>query len=92
MPRNLIAPPSNISGPLGLWLRDLHQWVENQPQISLASFSATETPNSRVTAFSGGLCVNLGSASTQSRLWLLGGNSVSVLTDQGWQVVRIAAP
>lgn len=90
MSRNLVPPPSSLSGPLGLWLQDLHRWVEAQAQISIASFAATETPNSRVTAFSGGMCVNLGSASTQSRLWLLGGNSVSVLTDQGWSVVRIA--
>lgn len=89
MPRNMAAPPSNISGPLGLWLRDLHRWVENQPQVSLASFGVTETPNSRVTAFTGGLCVNLGSASATSRLWVLGGDSVSVLTDQGWSVVRV---
>lgn len=89
MPRKLVAPPSNVSGPLGLWLRDLHAWVENQPNISLASFGATDTPNSRVTGFSGDMCVNLGSASTTSRLWVLGGASLSALTDQGWAAVRI---
>ena len=89
MARNLAPPPSSITGPLGLWLTNMWQWVEAQPQISLASFSPTQDPNSRVTALSGALCINLGSGSTQSRLWLLGGNNLSAATDQGWSVVRI---
>lgn len=92
MSRNLNAPPSDVTGPLGRWLRDVWQWVEAQPQWSLASFGPGNTPNSRVTGFPGSLCVNLASASTQSRLWLLGGGAPSVLTDQGWNLVRVVAP
>lgn len=90
MPRNLNAPPSDVTGALGRWLQDLWAWVEVQPQVSLASFGATETPNSRVTTSTGGLCINLGSASTQSRLWQMG--AVSDRTDQGWQLVQVRAP
>lgn len=89
MPRNMAAPPSDVTGPLGSWLRDLHRWVEGQAQISLASFGPTQNPNSRVTGLPGTLCVNLGSASTQSRLWVLGGDPASDRTDQGWALVRI---
>ena len=91
MARNLAPPPSDVTGPLGRWLSDAWHWIESQPQISLASFDDISTPNSRVTAFSGSVCVNVGSASNASRLWVLGGNSVSVLTDQGWQLVRVLA-
>jgi hypothetical protein len=92
MPRNMAAPPSDITGTLGSWLRDLHRWIEAQPQLSLASFGPTETPNSRMSGLPGALCFNIGSGSTQSRLWLLGGAVPSTLTDQGWQIVRIVAP
>lgn len=89
MARRLVPPPSSITGALGQWLRDVHTLLEAQPNFSLVSFAATETPNSRVTGRSGDFCVNIGSASTDSRVWVLGGASVSALTDQGWRLVRI---
>lgn len=67
MPRRLPAPPSGITGPLGNWLREVHTLLESQPNISLVSFGATDTPNSRVTGMSGDMCINIGSASTDSR-------------------------
>ena len=90
MARNLVSPPSDVSGPLGRWLRDLHTWVEGQPFVSFASFGATDTPNSRVTGATGALCINIGSASTQSRFWLL--PTLSERTDQGWMLVRVVSP
>lgn len=92
MARNLNPPPPSINGPLGNWLGDLHRWIEGQPQHSTASFAATDTPNSRVTGFPGAMCTNLASASTQSKLWILGGSDPSTRTDQGWQLVRVVAP
>ena len=90
-PRNVSQPPSDVTGPLGRWLGEVAAYLNAQPQISLASFGATETPNSRVTGATGAMCVNISdSASTQSRLWLLG--TVSARTDQGWQLLRIVAP
>jgi hypothetical protein len=89
MPQKLQAPPSSVTGPLGAWLSVLWQYIEKQPSISLASFAPTATPNSSVTGQSGDLCVNLGSGSTTSRLWVLGGNVRSTITDQGWALVRV---
>lgn len=57
------------------------------PQQSL--FSGL-SPNSNVTGQPGDLVVNVGSASTSSRLWLLGGAG-SALTNIGWVNVRILA-
>lgn len=87
--RRLAAPPSTVTGVLGTWLRELHSVVEALPNVSIASFGATDTPNSRVTGMSGDLCINIGSASTTSRAWLLGGGTRSALTDQGWALIRV---
>lgn len=89
MPRRLPAPPSSLTGPLASWLRELHTLIESQPNISLVSFEATDTPNSRVTGMSGDIAINIGSASTDSRAWILGGGTRSALTDQGWALLRI---
>lgn len=88
MSRKLEAPPSGVTGALGTWLNKVWAHLEAQPNFSTASFPVTSTPNSRVTGFPGDLCTNLASASTASRLWMLGGSS-SALTDQGWVLVRI---
>lgn len=89
MARKLPAPPSAITGALGDWLRSLHALIEATPNISVASFAAADTPNSRVTGLSGDLCVNIGVESNTSRLWVLGGGSPSALTSQGWARVRV---
>lgn len=83
----LSPPPSSITGPLGTWLQDLWTLVNGQPTISY--FSGT-SPNSSVTGVAGNLAVNIGSASTTSRLWLKGGDPA--IPDQvNWVVVRIAS-
>ena len=84
---SLILVSLIITGQLGFWLNELHQFIEAQPRISVASFGAT--PNSAVTGLPGDLCVNIGSASTTSRLWVLGGAARSALTNQGWALVRM---
>jgi hypothetical protein len=89
MPARLPDPPSDVTGALGRWLRDVHRVIQAMPQISYASFAATDTPNSRVTGFPGDLCTNIASVSTTSRLWVLGGADRSVLTNQGWALVRV---
>lgn len=92
-PRNIPQPPSDVTGPLGRWLGDVTAYLNSQPQLSLASFGPTETPNSRVTGATGALCINLGSGSTQSRVWVLApAGTISERTDQGWQLLRIVAP
>jgi hypothetical protein len=86
------APPSGLSEPLSGYLRQIWSFIESQPQTSINSFSATATPNSLVSGFPGDMVVNIGSASTNSRLWILGGAARSAITNKGWQLVRVVTP
>ena len=91
MARKLVPPPSNVTGTLGEWLREVHRVIESTPNVSLVSFEANQTPNSRVSGVPGDLAVNVSpSASTTSRLWTMGGSG-SALTNLGWALVRVLA-
>ncbi len=81
----LRPPPSNLSGDLGIWLTELARAVNSIPQVSY--FSAP-TPNSLVTGMTGDLAINLASGSTDTRVWVLGGGSLSQLTTRGWVTLR----
>lgn len=82
----LPLPPSSVTGPIGDYLHILWQTLANVPNISY--FSGT-SPNSALTGVAGDLAVNVGSASTSSRLWVKGG-SVTAPDKVNWSVVRIA--
>jgi hypothetical protein len=87
--RKLVPPPSTVTGALGEWLREVHRVIESTPNVSLVSLDASATPNSRVSGVPGDLAVNVNqSASTTSRLWVLGGSG-SALTNLGWALVRV---
>ena len=89
MARKLVPPPSNVTGALGEWLREVHRVIESTPNASLVSLAATATPNSVVTGTPGDLAFNVSpSASTSSRLWVMGGSG-SALTNLGWALVRV---
>jgi hypothetical protein len=78
--RKLVPPPSTVTGALGEWLREVHRVIESTPNVSLVSLDASAT---------GDLAVNVNqSASTTSRLWVLGGSG-SALTNLGWALVRV---
>ena len=79
--------PSSITGPLRGYLEQVQSVVNALPQMSL--FSGL-TPNSAVTGQPGDMAINVGSASTSSRLWMLGGSG-SALTNVGWVNVRVLA-
>lgn len=81
---DLPLPPSNVTGELGLWLQEVWKRLVNTPTVSY--FSGT-TPNSVVTGLAGQLAVNVGSASTDTRVWVKGG-SASVPSQTGWVTVR----
>lgn len=82
------AVPSAVTGDLYFWLSDLAKAVNGIPQVSY--FSAP-TPNSVVTGLTGDLAVNLVSGSTDTRVWVMGGNNLSVLTTLGWVTLRTNA-
>ncbi len=80
--------PSSITGDLFFYLTEMAKAVNGVPQVSY--FSAA-TPNSQVTGLTGDLAINLVSGSTDSRVWVLGGNNLSVLTTLGWVVLRTSS-
>ena len=90
MSRKLAPPPSSTTGALGQWLREIHTHLEAQPNFSLISIEPTATPNSSTTGLSGDLALNIGSGSTDGRLWVLGGAARSALTQQGWVQAGVA--
>ena len=85
--RRIVSPPSNISGALGDYLREVARAINDIPNFSV--FSGT-SPNSLVTGYPGDWAIKLTSSSTDSRAWLKGGASRTASTT-GWVVIRIAS-
>lgn len=83
-PARFPTPPSDITGALGTYLRDMARILNESAAVSI--FSAL-TPNSVVTGLPGYVAVNVGSASTDSRVWVLGGTG-DYLRNTGWVVLR----
>lgn len=81
-------PPPEVKGQLREYLERMADALNALPQVSF--FSGT-TPNSSLTGTTGHLAINLGSASTQSRLWVNTAQPTSTATTTGWVVVRILA-
>lgn len=81
----LPTPPSDVTGPLGDYLRVLWRTLNGMPNIS--AFSGT-SPNSTVTGLPGDLAVNIAVASNDSRLFVKGG-SARIPSTTGWVTVRI---
>ena len=78
--RRVASPPSNVTGELGSYLRELARALNDIPQLS--AYSGI-TPNGVVNGFPGDLTINLTSTSTDKRLWQLGGAARSK-TSVGW--------
>lgn len=81
--RRVGSPPSDVTGPLGSYLRELARAVNDIPQLS--AFSASD-PNGSVLGFPGDLLVNLTSVSSDVRLYVKGG-SVRAPSNTGWNPV-----
>jgi hypothetical protein len=83
----LVPVPSSITGQVGnllrLWERQLNA------EAYLSRFSAANPNTSGLTGIPGNLAVNVGSASSWTRLWIMGG-SVSSIETNTWQMVRMA--
>ena len=79
--RRLASPPSDLTGPLGVYLREVARAINDIPALS--AFSDSVGPNSHVTGYPGDLAVNLTSTSADSRLWVKGG-SVRAPSNTGW--------
>ena len=78
-------PGQGIPPALQKWLSDLARIVNTQPRASF--FSGTD-PNSNVTGLPGDIVVNVGSASTNTRIWTMGGSGTTE-RNSGWVAVRV---
>ena len=79
--------PSSITGPLATYLNQIARQLNGEAYIS--KFSAANPNTSGLTGIPGDLALNVGSASTWTRLWVMGGATASIDTN-GWQMFRTA--
>ena len=85
-PRIPPVPPT-ITGDLRTYLEAVRRQLNGEAYIS--KFSGTNPNTSGITGVPGDLVLNVGSASTFSRLWVKGGADASAST-LSWSIVRIA--
>lgn len=79
-------PPSNLTGTLGDYLREVANILNSK--VARASFFSGVSPNSAVTAIPGYLAINMSpSQSTDTRVWVHGGTGTAPTTT-GWVPLR----
>jgi hypothetical protein len=78
--------PSNATGPLADWCRLAARQLNSEAYIS--KFSGSDATLSSVTGIPGDLVINVGSASTSTRLWIKAGSTASASTIN-WVRVRV---
>jgi hypothetical protein len=79
--------PSSITGDVRRYLEQVRAQLNSEAYIS--KFSAANPNTSGLSGLPGNLAVNIGSASTSSRLWIMEGSAPSLDTN-AWRIVRIA--
>lgn len=81
--------PSELRNPLADWCRQLERQLNSEGYISI--YSGTNPNTSGITGLPGNLLVNIGSASTSSRVFVMSGAARSMDTN-AWVVLRVATP
>ena len=85
MPFRLPPPPSGVTGELRRYLEQIQTALNQTPVFSY--FSGT-SPNSLLTGERGDFSINVGSASTLSRLWFKSGpDATNTASTVSWRVV-----
>jgi hypothetical protein len=79
--------PSSITGEVARYLGQIVRQLNGEAYISKVSVANPNT--SGVTGIPGDLLVNVGSASTSTRLWIMEGSTASIDTN-AWRMLRIA--
>lgn len=79
--------PSGVTGPLADWCRLAARQLNGEAYIS--KFSGSAASLSAITGIPGDMVMNVGSASTATRLWIHKGSTASADT-VNWSSVRIA--
>ena len=82
--RRVTSPPSDITGALGTYLWEVARAINDIPQLS--AFSGTDPNSGSNPGFPGDLLVNLTSATTDRRLYIMGGSRREKSTT-GWTLV-----
>lgn len=76
-----MSPPSDVTGPLGDYLREVARAINDIPQLSACS---SLNPNDGTNAgYPGDLLVNLTSTNTDKRLFVMSG-SLRAKNTTGW--------
>lgn len=86
MPYNLPQPPSGVTGELRTYLVQIVKAINATPVFSWGSFA---TPNSNVSGPKGDFFVNLGSASTHTRVWMKVGPDNGTVSNMSWDAIRV---
>lgn len=82
------TPPPSGNPALDQWLREVMQALNALPRLSW--FSGVSPNTSAITGTAGDIVINLASASTQTRCWVMGG-AVSYSTTTGWRPLMVAS-
>ena len=82
--RRIVSPPSDVTGPLGAYLREVARAINDIPQFS--GFSGTDPNTSAIAGYPGDLLVNLSSTNTDRRLYIMSG-SLRQKSTSGWTLV-----
>jgi hypothetical protein len=82
--RRVNSPPSDITGPLGEYFREVVRAINDIPQLSACS--SLDPNDGRNAGYPGDLLVNLTSTNTDKRLLVMAG-SVRVKQTTGWTPV-----
>ncbi len=79
-------PPLGTPAPLVSYLQVLADAINRMPRFSY--FSGSTPAASNLSGLPGDVAINMGSASTSSRVWVKGSNN-TIPNTTGWVVVRI---
>ena len=82
--RRVLSPPSDVTGPLGSYLREMARAINDIPQIS--AFSGTDPNAGNNAGYPGDLLINYTSTSTDRRLYIMAG-SLRQKSTTGWTLV-----
>lgn len=82
--RRVVSPPSDLTGPLGSYLREIARAINDIPQIS--AFSGTDPNAGSNAGYPGDMLINLTSAITDRRLYVMAG-SLRQKSTTGWTLV-----
>jgi hypothetical protein len=82
--RRIVSPPSDLTGPLGNYLREVARAINDIPQIS--AFSGTDPNLGTNAGYPGDLLINLTSSVTDRRLYVMAGSQRQKSTT-GWVLV-----